>query len=417
MLRSFLQVEMESHFSIQNLPLGVFRPRGGGEPRIGTAIGSWIFDLTGAEHDGLLGVPGMAGVLAASSLNPLLKCGRAAWSDLRRQMTGLLSESTPTLRDDPRLRDELLFKQADVEMLLPVEIGNYTDFYSSREHAMNIGEMLRGKENALMPNWLHLPVAYHGRASSIAVSGTDVRRPSGQIRPDDAAPPIFRPTAALDYELETGVIIGTGNALGEPIAAAHATEHIFGMVLVNDWSARDIQKWEYAPLGPFLAKNFATTISPWVVMWEALEPFLVPGPVQDPQPLEYLQTTGDLAVNLNLEVWLTPAGGTQPTRITASNMRYLYWNVGQQIAHHTITGCNLQPGDLLASGTISGPKRESRGCLLELTWGGKAPVVLTDGQERRFLADGDRVTMTGWCQGDGYRIGFGEATGCVLPAR
>lgn len=413
--RSFLNVPAESHFPIQNLPYGVFQPRGGA-PRVGVAIADQVLDLALLEQRGLLTAPGGKGVFDRPALNVFLALGRPAWQAVRARLTELLDEHTPTLRDDAALRREALCPQADVELLLPIEIGDYTDFYSSRYHATNVGEMLRGKANALQENWLQLPVAYHGRASSVVVSGTDVRRPSGQIRPGDSGPPQFSPTFALDFELETGLVIGAGNPLGEPIPAARAAEHIFGLVLINDWSARDIQRWEYVPLGPFLSKSFATTISPWVVPWDALQPYLVAGEPQDPEPLDYLRTSGPWSVDFELEVWLTPAGSAEPQRITRSNMKHLYWNAAQQLAHHTINGCNLRTGDLLGSGTISGPAPDSRGCLLELTWGGKQPLTLPDGSERRFLADGDRVTLTGWGQGPGYRVGFGEATGRILPA-
>jgi fumarylacetoacetase len=275
--------------------------------------------------------------------------------------------------------------------------------------------MLRGVDNALMPNWLHLPVAYHGRASSVVVSGTNIVRPLGQTKADDAAAPTFGPSRSLDFELELGMLIGQGNELGKPIAAADAPNHVFGMVLVNDWSARDIQKWEYQPLGPFLAKNFATSISPWVVTLDALEPFRIAGPKQDPEPLPYLRTTGNWAYDIHLEVWLQTAKMTEPQRISATNAKYLYWNICQQIAHHTINGCNLQTGDLLASGTISGLTPDSLGSMLELAWKGTRPIQLANGETRTFLQDGDRVTITGYCQGDGYRVGFGEVTGRIVP--
>lgn len=299
-------------------------------------------------------------------------------------------------------------------MRIPAFIPNYTDFYSSREHATNVGIMLRGADNALMPNWLHLPVAYHGRASSVVVSDTDIERPNGQTKADDAAAPTFGPTKSLDFELELGIFIGQGNELGRPISTAQAAEHVFGMVLVNDWSARDIQKWEYQPLGPFLAKNFATSISPWVVTLDALEPFRVAGPTQDPVPLPYLHCEGNWSYDINLEIWLQTAQMTEPVRISATNAKHLYWNICQQIAHHTINGCNLQTGDLLASGTISGPTPDSLGSMLELAWKGTRPIQLPNGETRTFLQDGDRITMTGWCQGPGYRVGFGEVTGRVL---
>jgi fumarylacetoacetase len=303
----------------------------------------------------------------------------------------------------------------EVAMHLPAEIGDYTDFYSSREHATNVGIMFRGPENALMPNWLHLPVAYHGRASSIVVSGTPVRRPKGQLKPDDQ-PPVFGASRLLDFELEMGFFVGPGNDLGTSIKADEAGDAIFGFVLVNDWSARDIQKWEYVPLGPFLGKNFATTISPWVVPLDALEPFRVQGPVQDPTPLEYLQTAGEWAFDVDLEVAIRPAGTSEEITVSRSNAKHLYWNVCQQLAHHTSGGCNTRPGDLMASGTISGPDAGSYGSLLELTWRGARPLDLGDGSEYRFIRDGDAVVLRGWAAGAGFRIGFGEASGEVLPA-
>jgi fumarylacetoacetase len=305
---------------------------------------------------------------------------------------------------------------AEVEMLLPATIGDYTDFYSSREHATNVGSMFRGPDKALLPNWLHLPVAYHGRASSVVIGGTDLHRPKGQANADNAPAPSFGPTRALDFELEMGAFVGAGNNLGRPIPIGEAAHHLFGMVLVNDWSARDIQQWEYVPLGPFLAKNFGTSISPWVVPFEALEPFRTSGPTQDPAPLPYLRSTGDWAYDIQLEVSLQSEKMPQPMRICSTNFKYLYWNVCQQLAHHTVNGCNLRPGDLLASGTISGPTPESYGSMLELAWRGSKPLSLPDGERRAFLEDGDTVAMTGWCQGQGYRVGFGELSGKILPA-
>jgi fumarylacetoacetase len=304
----------------------------------------------------------------------------------------------------------------DVELLLPVEIGDYTDFYSSREHATNVGTMLRGPDKALMPNWLHLPVAYHGRSSSIVVSGTDLHRPHGQSKPESADSPLFGPCRSVDFELEMGCFIGTGNVLGSPIPVDRAPEHVFGMVLVNDWSARDIQAWEYVPLGPFLAKNFCTSVSPWVVTLDALEPFRTTGPAQDPTPFPYLRTTGPQTYDIRLEVLLQTAKTTESRRICSSNFKHLYWNVAQQIAHHTSNGCNLRTGDLLASGTISGPTPDSYGSMLELSWRGSRPIDLGNGETRSFLQDGDRVTFRAWCEGAGYRVGFGEVTGQVLPA-
>lgn len=416
-LRSFVPVGAESHFPIQNLPFGVFR-KGEEGPRVGVRIGEYVLDLAVlAEHHLLEGMSlGPDFFLRLRNLNPLLEVGRPAWREVRQRLQQLLSDRVPTLRDDVRLRDRALLAVDHVEMLLPARIENYTDFYSSRHHATNVGIMLRGKEDALMPNWLHLPVAYHGRASSVVVSGVDVRRPLGQTKADDAAAPTFGPSRNLDFELEMGVLVGPGNRLGEPIPIGRAADHLFGMVLVNDWSARDIQKWEYQPLGPFLSKSFATSISPWVVTLEALEPFRIPGPVQDPAPLPYLQSAGDWGYDIRLEVYLRTKGMEERVCICKSNAKHLYWNICQQLTHHTINGCNLRPGDLLASGTISGPDADSYGSLLELSWRGSKPLKLPNGETRTFLQDGDEVTLSGWCQGDGYRVGLGEVSARVLAA-
>ena len=298
-------------------------------------------------------------------------------------------------------------------MQLPACIGDYTDFYSSYHHAHNVGTMLRGPENALMPNWKWLPVAYHGRASSIVVSGTEVKRPHGQTKPPDASAPVFGPSKSLDFELETAFFIGPGNPLGQSVSIGHAEDHIFGIVLMNDWSARDIQTWEYQPLGPFLAKNFCTSISPWVVTLEALEPFRKNLSAQDPAPLPYLKRANDFTFNIQLEARLQTARMREPQTITRTNFQNLYWSIAQQLAHHTVNGCNLQPGDLLASGTISGPTEESRGCMLELTWRGQNPLKLPDAETRKWLEDGDTLWITGWCQGEGYRVGFGEVSGRI----
>lgn len=412
-LRSFIPVAPESHFPIQNLPFGVFRRAAGGPPHVGVALGDWIVDLAVLEEAGLLNMPALRG----PTLNPFLALGRPAWRSVRATLTRLLSVDEPTLRDNTLLRDRAFVPRAEATMLLPADIGDYTDFYSSREHATNVGIMLRGPDNALQPNWLHLPVAYHGRASSVVVSGTDLHRPSGQTKADDAPTPTFGPSRSVDFELEMAFLVGPGNALGEPIPVERAADHIFGMVLLNDWSARDIQKWEYVPLGPFLAKNFGTSISPWVVTLDALEPFRLTGPVQEPPPLPYLQTTGAWAFDIHLEVLLQTAAMAVPHCISQSNHRHLYWNIAQQLAHHTVNGCNVRPGDLLASGTISGPDPGSYGSLMELAWKGTRPVTLPSGELRTFLNDGDRVTLRGWCQGSGYRVGFGEVTGRILPAR
>jgi fumarylacetoacetase len=409
---SFLPVDPTSDFPLQNLPYGVFCPPGKTWGRVGVAIGEWIVDLSVLEEVGLLVVSEASGpIFDQPRLNPLMALGRKAWTSVRNQLTQLLAVDEPRLKDDRALREIALHPQAECRMLLPVDIGDYTDFYSSRYHATNVGTMLRGAEHALQENWLHLPVAYHGRASSVVASGTDIRRPRGQTGPEK-----FGPCRALDFELETGFFVGPGNPLGSPLPIEQAADNIFGLVLVNDWSARDLQKWEYVPLGPFLAKNFATSISPWVVTLDALAPFRRPGPEQSPTPLPYLQTAEPWSLDIELEVKLTLAGSQSPVNIVRSNVKHLYWSIAQQLAHHAVNGCNLRPGDLLASGTISGPEKSSRGCLLEMTWGGKEPLELPGGERRTFLEDGDRLTITGWCQGDGYRIGFGAVTGQVLPA-
>jgi fumarylacetoacetase len=428
-LKSFIEVAPDSHFPIQNLPFGVFKPAQE-RARVGVAIGEFVLDLSVLEELGHFRVPEFQDrrVFSEGALNGFLTLGRPAWSKAREVIQHLLAAETTTLRDDRTLRGRVFRAQKDVAMQLPARIGDYTDFYSSYHHAHNVGTMLRGPENALMPNWKWLPVAYHGRASSIVASGAEVRRPHGQIKPPDpplprtgsagasAPAPVFGPSRSLDYELETAFLVGPGNALGEPVPIDRATDHIFGLVLMNDWSARDVQAWEYQPLGPFLAKNFCTSISPWVVMLEALEPFRKPLPPQDPEPLPYLRAANDCTYDIQLEARLQTASMDAPHVITRTNFQNLYWSIAQQLAHHTVNGCNLQPGDLLASGTISGATEESRGCMLELTWRGANPLTLPNGETRKWLEDGDSLTITGWAQGDRYRIGFGEVTGRVVPA-
>lgn len=445
--RSFIPVPADHEFPIQNLPYCAFRRRGEEHPQIGVRIGDFALDLKALEHAGHFRdtALGETHVFCKRSLNKFMALGAAAWSSARAKISRLLSADEPALRDDRALRERALAPIDDVELCMPVEIGDYTDFYSSKQHAFNVGSMFRGPDNALMPNYLWLPVGYHGRASSIVLSGTPVRRPCGQTRADDAAAPKFGPSRLLDFELEVGYFVGPGNALGEPIPLERAEEHVFGLVLVNDWSARDIQKWEYQPLGPFLAKNFATTVSPYVVPMEALAPFRCPPPPQDPPPLEYLRRRDEgehrhpagphgehrhpagfaagadppaagWSYDIALEVLLQTSKSDRPQRVALSNFRHLYWTIAQQVAHHTVGGCNLRPGDLLASGTISGPTPDSYGSLLELAWRGERPLKLPNGEERRFLQDGDTLILRGWCGGGGYRVGFGECTGRVLPA-
>ncbi|PSQ82175.1 MAG: fumarylacetoacetase [Bacteroidetes bacterium QS_8_68_15] len=421
---AFLDVPSDSHFPIQNLPYGIFRPQEGVMPRVGTAIGEHVLDLSALESRELFAAhPQIAErhPFSQPSLNTFMSMGPDAWQFVRWRLTALLQEGS-ALHESAELRERALFDRDDpdggVEMLLPAQIGDYTDFYSSEEHATNIGTMFRGAENALKPNWKHLPVGYHGRASSVVVSGTSVRRPCGQTRPDDDEPPVFGPTKLLDFELEMGFFVGPGNRLGESIPIERASDHIFGMALVNDWSARDIQGFEYVPLGPFLGKSFATSVSPWIVPMAALEPFRTSGPEQDPTPQDYLRSDREGAYDIHLEAYLAPAGAGEAQTICRTNFGHLYWTAQQQLAHHTVNGCNTRPGDLMASGTISGPTEDSYGSLLELTWRGENPISFSGGTERTFLEDGDRLILTGWAEHeeDGYRVGFGECTGEVLPA-
>uniref|UniRef100_A0A4W6D2N7 Fumarylacetoacetase n=1 Tax=Lates calcarifer TaxID=8187 RepID=A0A4W6D2N7_LATCA len=412
---SFIKVDPTSDFSYHNLPYGIFSTPDNPKRRIGVAIGDQILDLSVIKS--LFQGPVISkhkDVFDQPTLNAFMALGYEAWREARRTLQVLLSANESTLRDDVSLRSRAFVHQSAATMHLPADIGDYTDFYSSRDHATNVGIMFRGKENALMPNWLRLPVGYHGRASSVIVSGTPIRRPSGQTRPDQTKPPVFGPSKQLDIELEMAFFVGGGNQQGEPIPIQKAHEHIFGMVLMNDWSARDIQSWEYVPLGPFLGKNFGTTISPWVVPMEALLPFAEPNPVQDPEPLPYLQHTDAYTFNINLFVSLK--GTVHKVTVIRSTVMYMYWTMKQQLAHHTVNGCNIRPGDLLASGTISGPDPESFGSMLELSWRGSKSIDLGGGETRTFLKDGDEVTITGYCQGDGYRVGFGPCMGTILPA-
>jgi len=409
--KSFVKVAESSHFPIQNLPYGVFS-RDGGAPHIGVAIGEEILDLTVLQQKGVL----EGDYFQSPTLNRFMQEGKSEWQKVRRTIQQLLDESCAIIQSDASLLKEVLVKQSEVQLLLPIEIGDYTDFYSSREHATNVGSMFRDPNNALLPNWLHVPVAYHGRASSVVISGTDIRRPCGQTKADDKELPSFGPCRLMDYELELGLIIGKENALGEPISIQEANDYIFGMVLVNDWSARDIQKWEYVPLGPFLAKNFATSISPWIVTMDALKEFKAAGPKQDPEPLPYLRQGGENGFDIQLEAYLTTPDLRQPEVITRTNARNLYWSPAQQITHHASNGCSLRVGDLIASGTISGTDPDSYGSLLEVTWKGTRPIQLPSGETRTFLRDGDTLTLSGYATGNGYTIGFGEVSGKILPA-
>lgn len=411
--QSFIVVAENSDFPLQNLPYGVFQPQGE-HARVGVAIGTEVLDLAALEAAGLLPT-GAQNVFGQTSLNAFIALGRPVWQQVRARLQQLLSADCAELRDNAALRAKAFYPQASVSMLLPIEVPGYTDFYSSKEHAYNVGCMFRDPKNALMQNWSELPVGYNGRASSVVVSGTDLVRPSGQIKLPNEERPVFSACRKLDFELETGFIVGKATALGEPIAIEEAENHIFGMVLLNDWSARDIQQWEYVPLGPFNSKTFGTSISPWVVTLEALEPFRCASPVQEPQPLPYLRE--NTANNYDIHLQVAIAADGSETVISNTNFKYMYWSMMQQLTHHTIAGCNVRVGDLMGSGTISGPEKDSRGSLLELTWNTTEPLTLVNGEQRGFLEDGDTLIMRGHCQKDGLRIGFGEVRGTVLPAK
>jgi fumarylacetoacetase len=403
------------HFPLANLPYGVFS-RHGEASRCGVALGDTVIDLAALEAAGLLGQDGPP-VFDQPALNDFMARGREAWDAVRSRLIALFAETgDPALRDDADLRAEVIHPAASVTMQLPFQVAGYTDFYSGRHHAENVGTMFRGSDNALPPNWLSLPIGYNGRASTVVVGGTQIRRPWGQIKPSGVDLPVFAPSRRLDIELELGAVIGTPSQMGVPVSVAAAAEMIFGYVLLNDWSARDIQAWEYQPLGPFQAKAFATSISPWVVTAAALAPFRVDAPPRERELLPYLQEPGPMLYDIDLEVHMQPAGAASATVISRTNYREMYYSAPQQLAHHTSSGCRMETGDLLGSGTISGPTRESRGSLLELSWGGKEPLTLETGEIRSFIEDGDTLTLTGWAQGGGYRIGFGACAGIILPA-
>jgi len=415
-LRSWIPVAKDSDFPIQNLPFGIFKTSQRG-PRVGTAIGDLVLDLSAVAEFGYFDALNInKKVFSSDSLNDFIALGRPAWRAVRERISDLLNEKNQALQSQKDARRQCLFPQSEVTMLLPVRIGDYTDFYSSIDHATNMGKMFRDPANALLPNWKHIPVGYHGRASSIVVSGTALHRPKGQLKPADAEVPTFGPTKLLDFELEVAFIIGRSTQLGDSITTAQAEEHIFGLTLFNDWSARDIQSWEYVPLGPFLAKNFGSTTSPWVVTLDALEPFRVAGYKQEPEVLPYLKYEGERNIDINLEVLIQPEGAEE-TRVCRSNYRYMYWTMEQQLAHHTVNGCNVNIGDMMASGTISGPDEGSYGSMMEITWRGTKPVKLGDGSERKFINDNDTVIMRGYAEKDGVRVGFGECSGKILPAK
>jgi len=413
--KSWIPVPENSDFPIQNIPFGVFITKED-VITIGTRIGNCAIDMGALQQLGYFeGIELTDDMFMQDSLNDFISDGKKTWRLVRNRLAELFDETNPTLRDNKSHREVVIFKMEDIEMLLPVQIGDYTDFYSSKEHATNVGKMFRDPENALLPNWLHIPVGYHGRSSTIVPSGIPVHRPYGQTLPNGETTPVFGPSRLVDFELETAFITTDANLMGEPIPVEEAEEHIFGMVLFNDWSARDIQKWEYVPLGPFLAKNFASSISPWIVTMDALEPFRTKGPEQSPEPLPYLQQKGEKAFDINLEVLIKPEN-SEETVVSRSNFKYMYWSMAQQLAHHTINGCRINSGDMMGSGTISGPTEDSFGSMLELTWGGQKPLKMKDGSERKFINDNDTVIVRGYCQKGNLRIGFGEVSSKLLPA-
>ncbi|MCS3453653.1 MULTISPECIES: fumarylacetoacetase [Bradyrhizobium] len=414
-LRSFIDVAPTSDFPIQNLPYGVFSSKDGLAPRVGVAIGDYVLDLWELEQDSRLDV-GPLGVFSQPSLNAFMALGPKVWSATRARISELLRSDHPELRDNRELRARALVPMTDVRLYMPFAVSGYTDFYSSKEHATNVGVMFRGKDNALQPNWLHMPIGYNGRASTVVVSGTKVRRPRGQLKPPTAEVPSFGACKRLDFELEMGVVVGQASPMGEMLTEKQAEEMIFGFVILNDWSARDIQQWEYVPLGPFQAKAFATSISPWVVTREALESFRMQGPAQQPEPLAYLKQTQPNNYDMQLDVALRGGAMNEAKTICSTNFKYMYWSSVQQLVHHASSGCAMNVGDLLGSGTISGPEKHQRGSLLEISWNGTEPVELASGVTRSFLENGDSLVMRGWCQGDGYRVGFGEVEGTIIAA-
>ena len=412
--KTWLNVPEKSDFPIQNIPFGVFITKED-VITIGTRLGDYAIDMGALQQLGYFdGIELTDDMFMQDTLNDFISDGKKTWRLVRNRLAQIFDENNPKLRDNAKHRDVVIFEMADVEMLLPVQIGDYTDFYSSKEHATNVGKMFRDPENALLPNWLHIPVGYHGRSSTIVPSGVPVRRPNGQTMPADATEPVFGPSRLVDFELETAFITTDANVMGEPIPVDEAEDYIFGMVLFNDWSARDIQKWEYVPLGPFLAKNFASSISPWIVTMDALMPFKTESPEQSPTPLPYLQQKNKTTFDINLQIGIAPEGAAE-TVVSRTNFKYMYWTMAQQLAHHTVNGCRVNSGDMMGSGTISGSTPDSFGSMLELTWGGKNPIKLNDGSERKFIQDGDTVTIKGYCENESVRIGFGECSSKLLP--
>lgn len=412
--KSWLDVPQDSDFPIQNIPFGVFITKDD-VVTIGTRIGDYAIDLGSLQQLNYFdGIELTDDMFMQDTLNDFISDGKKTWRLVRNRIAEIFDANHSELRDNKSHREVIVCSIDDVEMQLPVLIGDYTDFYSSKEHATNVGMMFRDPENALLPNWLHIPVGYHGRSSSIVPSGIPVHRPMGQTLPLGESTPVFGPSRSIDFELEMGFITTDANIMGENIPVHEAEDYIFGMVLLNDWSARDIQKWEYVPLGPFLAKNFATSISPWIVTMDALEPFRTKGPQQNPTPLPYLQQKGKNAYDINLEVSIEPENG-EAVAVSHSNFKYMYWSMSQQLAHHTSNGCRVNSGDMMGSGTISGPMPDSFGSMLEITWNGKKPIKMKDGTERKFINDGDSVIIKGFCKNNEIRIGFGEVCSKLLP--
>ncbi|PWH81968.1 fumarylacetoacetase [Algibacter marinivivus] len=411
---SWLHVDKHSDFPIQNIPFGVFLTRDD-IITIGTRIGDTAIDLGALHQLGYFeGIPLTDDIFLQDSLNDFIADGRKTWRAVRNRIAEIFDANNNTLKNNTKHKETILFRLDEIEMQLPVQIGDYTDFYSSIEHATNVGTMFRDPDNALLPNWLHIPVGYHGRSSSIIPSGIPVHRPQGQTLPNGASEPVFGPSRLVDFELEMAFITTDANDLGEPIPIDEAEEYIFGLVLLNDWSARDIQKWEYVPLGPFLAKNFASSISPWIVTLDALEPYRVESPKAVKPQLDYLKYKGKKSYDINLEVAIQPENAKE-TVVSNSNFKYMYWNMVQQLTHHTVNGCPVNSGDMMGSGTISGPTEDSYGSMLELTWRGEKPLKMKDGSERKFINDNDTVIMRGYCENDGTRIGFGEVSTKLLP--
>ena len=413
--KTWLETPDKTDFPIQNIPFGVFLTRDD-IITIGTRIGDYAIDLGALHQLGYFyGIELTDDIFLQDTLNDFIADGRKTWRLVRNRISDLFLESNGNLRDNEEHRKKILYTLDEIEMQLPVDVGDYTDFYASKEHATNVGSLFRDPENALLPNWLRIPIGYHGRSSTIIPSGTPIHRPIGQTLPGDDGVPGFGPTKLLDFEFEMAFITTDSNQLGKRVPVSDAESFIFGLVLFNDWSARDIQAWEYVPLGPFLGKNFASTISPWIVTLDALEPFRTESPMQDPEPLPYLRHGKNKNFDINLQVSIQPDGADE-TVVTNSNFKYMYWSMAQQLAHHTVNGCNVRSGDMMGSGTISGPTKESYGSMLELTWRGQHPIVLNDGTQRKFINDGDTVIMRAHCYKNGVRIGFGNCIGKVLPA-